>query len=135
MHATVSLFTGRLKSYVTSILVFHLRGFHGCGGTLGFFLLLCNCIFSSDPTLSEKNRISNFKKTSFHCNVSECKITSDEQISLVSLETRIKLIISYFTSAKQYPAFSCWTLTNITGCYCELRERYCPLVPDHQSYH
>lgn len=91
-------------------------------------------VFSPDPTLSRENRISNFKKTSFHCIVSECKITSEQQISLASLETHIKLIISYFTSAKQYLVFS-WTLTKITSTHSVLGERDCPLVPVHQSRH
>lgn len=87
-----------------------------------FFFCSYATVFSPDPTLSRENRISNFKKMGFHCNVSECRITSEQRISLVSLETHIKLIISYFTSAKQCSVFS-RTLTNITFCHYELGER------------
>ncbi len=106
---------------VTSILAFHLWGFHRCRPTMWYFFCSYATVFSPDPTLSRENRISNFK-TSFHCNVSECRITSEQRISLVSLETHIKLIISYFTSAKQCSVFS-RTLANITFSHYVLGER------------
>lgn len=91
-------------------------------GVIFSFFCSYATVFSPDPTLSRENRISNFKKTSFRCNVSECRITSEQRISLVSLETHIKLIISYFTSAKQCSVFR-RTLTNITCTHYELGER------------
>ncbi len=106
---------------VTSILAFHLWGFHRCRPTMWFFFCSYATVFSPDPTLSRENRISNFK-TRYHCNVSECRITSEQRISLVSLETHIKLIISYFTAAKQCSVFS-RTLANITFSHCVLGER------------
>jgi len=70
-------------------------GFHRCRLTTQILFAVMQLCFRLTQPCQWKIEYQTSRKTSFHCKVSECKITSGQHISLVSLETQIDHFIFY----------------------------------------